>query len=82
MGDDRSEFLTKMIGILYRLHETSVSRGEPLLAAMIAIAQKEAEDSLRHAGDLEELADNRARRSSMHTWRACDLPPDDDQIAA
>jgi hypothetical protein len=83
MDDKRSEFLTKIVGILQRLREMSVSHDAPLLAGMLAIAQTEAEDSLRHAGDLDLLAEQRTKRSSAHTWRACDRPPDDkDQIAA
>ena len=45
LDDDRSEFLTKIVDILARLHETSVQRGEPLLASLIAIAKGEAEET-------------------------------------
>ena len=45
LDDDSSEFLTKIVDILARLHDTSVQRGEPLLASLIAIAKGEAEDT-------------------------------------
>jgi hypothetical protein len=74
MDEKRSEFLATMIGILDRLQRTSINHGEPLLAGMLAIAQTEAEDALRHGGALKALAAERAERSSAHTWRACDRP--------
>ena len=76
MDTKRSEFLTTMIAILGRLGDTSVKQGEPLLASVLAIAKKEAEDALRHLGDLETLKEMRAQRSSTATWRACDRPAD------
>lgn len=78
MDETRSEFLTTMIGILNRLHRASVKHNEPHLASMLLIARGEAEDSLRHASDLELLASERRSRSSTYTWRACDLPPEED----
>ncbi len=74
MDDKRNEFLTTMIGILNRLHTASLKHEEPLLASMLLIARGEAEDALRHAGDLDLLAELRERRSSTYTWRACDRP--------
>jgi hypothetical protein len=72
MDSKRHEFLTTMVTILGRLSETSTSKGEPLLASMLALAKKEAEDALRHACDLDRLAAERMERSAMHSWRACD----------
>jgi hypothetical protein len=72
MDKKRHEFLTTMVTILGRLSETSTSKGEPLLASMLALARKEAEDALRHACDLDRLAAERAEHSAMHSWRACD----------
>ncbi len=72
MDKKRHEFLTTMVTILGRLSETSTSKGEPLLASMLALAKKEAEDALRHACDLDKLAAERMQRSAMHSWRACD----------
>lgn len=77
MDEKRHEFLTTMIGILNRLHDTSIKHEEPLLASMLLIARGEAEDALRHAGDLEQLANKREKRSSTYTWRACDRPLDE-----
>jgi hypothetical protein len=85
MDKKRSEFLSKMVTILGRLGETSAKQGQPLLASVLAIAQKEAEDALRHLGDLDELERLRAERSSATTWRACDRPDElveDEPIAA
>jgi hypothetical protein len=82
MDEKRFEFLTTMIGILNRLQQTSLKHGEPLLAGMLGIALTEAEDSLRHAGDLEHLAKRREERSSTYTWRACDRPPDEERPRA
>ena len=56
MDAQRAEFLTSMIDILERLHQTCVNRGEPLLASVLAIAKGEAEDALRHAEELAALA--------------------------
>ena len=81
MDERRERFLNTMIAILGRLEETSVSKGEPLLASMLAIARKEAEDALRHAGDLDEIAERRIARSATQTWRACDRPPEDEAEA-
>lgn len=81
MDEKRCEFLTTMIGILNRLEQTSIKHGEPLLAGMLAIALTEAEDALRHAGDLDLLAEKRARRSSAISWRACDRPPEEEDAA-
>ena len=78
MDDKRNEFLTTMIGILNRLHTLSLKHEEPLLASMLLIARGEAEDALRHAGDLDLLAEMRERRSSTYTWRACDRPVDEE----
>lgn len=74
MDKKRSEFLTTMIAILGRLGETSARQGEPLLASVLAIARKEAEDALRHLSDLDVLEALREQRSSTATWRACDRP--------
>jgi hypothetical protein len=74
MDKKRSEFLTTMIAILRQLSDTSVKQGEPLLASVIAIAREEAEDALRHAGDLDTLEALRQARSSRVSWRACDRP--------
>ena len=82
MDERRERFLNTMVAILGRLHDTSMSKGEPLLASMLAIARKEAEDALRHAGDLDVLAERRAARSATQTWRACDRPPEDEAVAA
>jgi hypothetical protein len=49
MDAERSKFLASMIDILTRLTDTCVTRGEPLLASVLAIARGEAEDALRHA---------------------------------
>ncbi len=78
MDDKRNEFLTTMIGILNRLHTASLKHEEPLLASMLLIARSEAEDALRHAGDLDLLAEMRKQRSSTYTWRACDRPLDEE----
>ena len=78
MDDKRNEFLTTMIGILNRLHTASLKHEQPLLASMLLIARSEAEDALRHAGDLDFLAEMRERRSSTYTWRACDRPVDEE----
>jgi hypothetical protein len=72
MDPKRQEFLTTMVAILGRLSETSASKGEPLLASMLSIARKEAEDALGHAGILKRLEDERAAHSARHSWRACD----------
>ena len=82
MDEGRTQFLSTMIAILGRLHATSLSKGEPLLASMLAIARKEAEDALRHAGDLDEIAERRVASSSTQSWRACDQPLDEDAMAA
>ena len=79
MDEKRCEFLTTMIGILGKLHQTSIKQGEPLLASMLLIARGEAEDALRHAGDLDSLAEKREKRSSAYTWRACDRPLEADE---
>jgi len=76
MDEKRAQFLNTMIAILGRLHDTSIDKGEPLLASVLAIAKGEAEDALRHAGELDSLAALRAEHSSTKSWRACDLPPD------
>ncbi len=76
MDTKRSEFLSKMAVLLGRLGETSVKQGEPLLASVLAIAQKEAEDALRHLGNLEALEKQRELRSATATWRAGDHPAD------
>ena len=81
MDERRERFLNTMIAILGRLQDTSTSKGEPLLASMLAIARKEAEDALRHAGDLDELAERRMAGSATQTWRACDQPPEDEAAA-
>ena len=72
MDEKRCEFLSTMIGILTRLHDASIQHDEPLLAKMLLIARGEADDALRHAGELEELAARRAAQSSAHSWRASD----------
>lgn len=71
MEEKRSEFLTAMIDILARLHDTSVARGEPLLASVLSIARGEAEDALRHANELQALLDMRERTSAT-SWRSPD----------
>ena len=70
LDDDRSEFLTKMVDILARLHNTSVQRGEPLLASLIAIAKGEAQDALRHANELAERIALRDKITSKTNWQA------------
>ena len=83
MDADRAKFLTSMIDILTRLHDTSVTRGEPLLASVLAIARGEAEDALRHAQELAELDALRRRMSSENSWRAADQAENPvDEIAA
>ena len=69
LDDDRSEFLTKIVDILARLHDTSVQRGEPLLASLIAIAKGEAEDTLRHAIKIAELTALRDKMTSKTSWQ-------------
>jgi hypothetical protein len=70
MDGDRAKFLTAMIEILNRLHDSSVQRGEPLLASVLAIAKGEAQDALRHAEELSALNALREQMSSRNTWRA------------
>lgn len=72
MDADRAKFLSSMIDILTRLHDTSVTRGEPLLASVLAIARGEAEDALRHAQELAEIDQLRRSMSSANSWRAAD----------
>ncbi len=72
MEAQRTNFLTSMIGILDRLQETCVSRGEPLLASVLAIAKGEAEDARRHAEELASLHAMREKMSSQTSWRAAD----------
>jgi hypothetical protein len=72
MDAKRQEFLTTMVAILGRLSETSASKGEPLLASMLSIARKEAEDALGHADVLRRLEADRAAHSATNSWRACD----------
>lgn len=83
MDDKRSEFLTTMIGILERLHDTSVAKGEPFLASVLAIAKGEAEDALRHAREMTALNDLRERMSSTTSWRPSDRSAEarDDMVA-
>ena len=69
LDDDRSEVLTKIVDILARLHDTTVQRGEPLLASLIAIAMDEAEDTLRHANKLAELTVLRDKMASKTSWQ-------------
>jgi hypothetical protein len=78
MDAQRTEFLTSMISILERLQQTCVSRGEPLLASVLAIAKGEAEDALRHAEELIALNVMRAKMSSQTSWR----PEDQLRLAA
>ena len=82
MEEKRAEFLTAMIDILTRLHDTSVSKGEPLLATVLAIARGEAEDALRHAEELATLMAMRDRMSSAATWRPHDVAGAAETIAA
>lgn len=85
MHDERKQFLTTMIKILDKLHESSVQKDEPMLASMLAIAKGEAEDSLRHADGLAALEEQRERLSSAHSWRPADQQAEgarDGQIAA
>lgn len=77
MDAERTKFLSSMIDILTRLHDTSVTRGEPLLASVLAIARGEAEDALRHAQELAELDALRRKMSSANSWRAADRPGED-----
>lgn len=63
MQEKRAEFLNTMVEILGRLHDTSVQKGEPLLASVLAIAKGEAEDSLRHTEQLASIAALREVRS-------------------
>ena len=70
MDGDRSKFLSAMVDILTRLHDTSIQRGEPLLASVLAIAKGEAEDALRHANELAALHAMREEMSSRTSWRA------------
>lgn len=43
------DFLPTMIGILQKLHTTSLERGQPNLAVLLDLARSEAEDALRTA---------------------------------
>jgi hypothetical protein len=81
---DRAHFLTKMADILGRLHDTSVARGEPLLASVLAIAKGEAEDALRHANELAKLIALRDEMSSAASWRAgeAEAPAAREELAA
>jgi len=81
MDGDRAKFLSAMIDILGRLHDSCVQRGEPLLGSVLAIARGEAEDALRHAEELAGLNAMREQMSSRGSWRAqpIDVP---DEIAA
>ena len=81
MDGDRSKFLSAMIDILNRLHDSSVQRGEPLLASVLAIAKGEAEDALRHADELAALHAMREEMSSRTSWRA-PAPEVREEIAA
>lgn len=74
--DKRAEFLRTMIEILGRLHDTTVAKGEPLLASVLAIARGEAEDALRHCDELNALIAMREKMSSAATWRAGDQAGD------
>ena len=49
------DFLPTMIGILEKLHATSLDRGQPNLAMLIELARTEAEDALRTAGQKANL---------------------------
>jgi hypothetical protein len=49
------DFLPTMIGILQKLHATSLERGQPNLAVLLDLARTEAEDALRTAGQKAEL---------------------------
>ena len=53
---DRREidFLPTMIGILEKLHATSLERGQVNLAILLDLARNEAEDALRTATYREE----------------------------
>lgn len=53
---DRREidFLPTMIGILEKLHATSLERGQVNLAILLDLARNEAEDALRTANHMEE----------------------------
>ena len=82
MDADRGKFLSAMIDILNRLHDSSVQRGEPLLASVLAIAKGEAEDALRHADELQALNVLREQMSSRTTWRAQPAAENQDGIAA
>jgi len=70
MDSDNGEFLPTMIGILERLQKTAMSRGEPLLASILAIAKTEAEDALRHANEVAAMEARREATSSATSWRA------------
>jgi hypothetical protein len=80
MDGDRAKFLTAMIEILNRLHDSSIQRGEPLLASVLAIAKGEAEDALRHAEELTALHAMRQEMSSRTSWRA--QPQEQEDMAA
>ena len=82
MDAQRTKFLQSMIEILNRLHDTSVQRGEPLLASVLAIAKGEAEDALRHAEELQALNAMREKMSSATTWRPPEQPEQAGEIAA
>ena len=82
MDAQRTKFLQSMIEILNRLHDTSVQRGEPLLASVLAIAKGEAEDALRHAQELQALNAMREKMSSARTWRPTEQPVEAGEIAA
>jgi hypothetical protein len=82
MDEKRAEFLSRMVEILGRLHDTSVQRGEPLLASVLAIAKGEAEDSLRHAEELAAIDALRAVRSIAGWQPQDDLAMAQENIAA
>ena len=83
MDEKRSEFLIAMVDILDRLHDTTIAKGEPLLASVLAIAKGEAEDALRHANELAAIIALR-QVTSTAGWRPKDEPrgPVAEDIAA
>ena len=71
MDEHHCDFLTRVVGILDRLHDTTVVEGEPFLASLLFIAKSEAVDALRH---IKELAENDRfpHGSTTAGWRTRD----------
>jgi hypothetical protein len=66
MDTRETDFLPTMIGILERLHATSLKRGQANLAVLLDLARSEAEDVLRTAGQRAHVqaASRMARREA------------------